>query len=95
MKLYVLISFEMTRKSSQIINSFNAFLNIFKKSFVCLFAECESGTYGKECKGRCGHCLNSTDCFHVNGTCLNGCGPGFRGNMCTTRNIFFCLDSDY
>lgn len=76
----------MTGMSSPIIYSLTAFLNIFKKSFFCLFSECESGTYGKECKGKCGHCFNSTDCFHVNGTCLSGCGPGYLGNLCTTRN---------
>ena len=55
--------------------------------------ECESGTYGRECKSNCGHCFNSTDCFHVNGTCLKGCDAGFLGNMCKTRNTFFSLNS--
>lgn len=53
------------------------------------FSECETNTYGKECRNQCGHCIDSTDCFHVNGTCLDGCGAGYFGNECKTRNAYF------
>ena len=51
------------------------------------FTECEAGTYGRKCENRCGHCVNQTDCFHVNGTCLKGCGTGYLGNECKTGNV--------
>ena len=51
-----------------------------------LFSECETGTYGKECGNQCGHCIDPTDCFHVNGTCLGGCSAGYLGNTCNIRN---------
>ena len=51
------------------------------------FTECESGTYGRKCENSCGHCVNQTDCFHINGTCLKGCGTGYLGNECKTGNV--------
>ena len=50
------------------------------------FTECETGTYGRKCGNICGHCLNQTDCFHENGTCLNGCSAGYLGNLCKKGN---------
>ena len=43
---------------------------------------CDYGTYGQRCDKRCGYCLNKAYCFHTNGTCLNGCDPGYKGNLC-------------
>ena len=45
---------------------------------------CDNGTYGNDCNNTCGHCINDESCFHTNGSCLNGCDPGFTGNICQT-----------
>lgn len=40
--------------------------------------------FGEGCAKRCGHCRNDTctHCNHVNGSCLNGCEAGYKGNHC-------------
>ena len=43
---------------------------------------CENGTYGQECNTTCGQCGGEEHCHHENGTCLNGCKPGYIGNLC-------------
>lgn len=43
---------------------------------------CENGTFGKECKDTCGHCIDNGYCYHTNGTCVNGCMPGYYGQLC-------------
>ena len=45
---------------------------------------CRTGTYGKNCNDTCGHCLNPGECYHVNGTCVEGCEAGYQGNLCET-----------
>ena len=55
-------------------------LQILKKNY---FIACENGTYGQECANTCGQCIDDF-CFHTNGTCLNGCGPGYVGELCKT-----------
>lgn len=50
-----------------------------------IFLVCDGGTFGKECKNACGKCLEQHDCFHTNGTCLNGCAPGYQGIFCKKR----------
>ncbi|XP_061196245.1 multiple epidermal growth factor-like domains protein 10 isoform X2 [Saccostrea echinata] len=43
---------------------------------------CELGTYGDICDSRCStHCVDSI-CHHVNGTCMRGCKPGWKGDKC-------------
>lgn len=49
------------------------------------FIACERGTYGQKCNQNCGSCLHEDECFHVNGTCLTGCKPGFKGDLCKKR----------
>ena len=39
--------------------------------------------FGKHCKESCGKCLMDEQCHHINGSCLNGCNPGYYGNKCT------------
>ena len=48
------------------------------------FLACRSGTYGTGCHEMCGYCLEEQTCFYINGTCLNGCAPGFYGDLCKT-----------
>lgn len=38
--------------------------------------------YGPVCSQICGACINSTQCHHINGSCLQGCDPGYRGQKC-------------
>ncbi|XP_062575036.1 cell death abnormality protein 1-like [Saccostrea cucullata] len=43
---------------------------------------CELGTYGDVCDSRCStHCVDG-NCHHVNGTCIKGCKPGWKGDKC-------------
>lgn len=46
------------------------------------FAECENGKYGLNCENNCGHCQQDTQCHNVNGSCLQGCSPGYIGSFC-------------
>ena len=63
-----------------------------KKTYITLFVGCQIGTYGENCKEHCGLCLNNDDCYHVNGTCVKGCLPGYMGDKCKTRKLpFFAL----
>ena len=56
-------------------------LDVFLHLFLIA---CENGTYGQECKGICGNCLEGNSCSHTNGTCLNGCETGYFGDLCKT-----------
>lgn len=40
------------------------------------------GTYGEGCNKTCGHCRDDEECYHTNGTCSNGCNPGYFGDLC-------------
>ena len=44
---------------------------------------CSDGTFGQNCTEECGECLGKEQCDHVNGTCVNGCNPGYYGITCT------------
>lgn len=55
----------------------------FKKKMKCHYLKgCTQGWYGKDCKEKCGHCLDENRCFHINGTCISGCQPGYKGLLC-------------
>ena len=45
---------------------------------------CDDGTYGQDCNGICGNCIEGNSCSHTNGTCLNGCDTGYFGDICKT-----------
>ena len=47
------------------------------------FTVCDNGMFGQDCNDRCGKCLGKEQCHHVNGSCINGCKPGYKGIMCT------------
>lgn len=47
-----------------------------------MITECDGGKYGPGCSLTCGACINNTPCHHINGNCLEGCGPGFKGQKC-------------
>ena len=63
--------------------------------------ECVNGTFGQDCNERCGECVEKEQCHHVNGSCVNGCKPGYRGIRCTkgsqsllylTQRSFYFID---
>ena len=49
--------------------------------------------FGQDCNERCGECLGKEQCHHVNGSCINGCKPGYKGTMCTTgsQSLLICM----
>ncbi|GFR82636.1 multiple epidermal growth factor-like domains 10, partial [Elysia marginata] len=54
---------------------------------------CENGTFGENCTNICSlHCKGSGEvCHHVTGVCLNGCQPGYTGELCDTK----CADGTF
>lgn len=58
--------------------------NIMLRVQTCLFysQECDGNKYGPGCSLTCGACINHTQCHHINGSCLQGCGPGYKGQYC-------------
>lgn len=48
-----------------------------------LCTECEGITFGPGCINMCGKCARNEHCHHVNGSCMNGCDPGYYGPQCT------------
>lgn len=56
--------------------------------------ECETGYFGSECLNKCGHCLNASYCHHINGSCLNGCSKGYKGEDCKECKLYYNYDAD-
>ena len=52
---------------------------------------CNHGMYGNFCNNSCGYCHAEDTCYHVNGTCLLGCEPGYQGDLCKTRKKIIIL----
>ena len=50
--------------------------------FFSNILECTPGTYGENCDNVCGVCFNNESCNIVNGSCPDGCGPGYHGDGC-------------
>ncbi|KAK3761434.1 hypothetical protein RRG08_051268 [Elysia crispata] len=46
--------------------------------------ECPSGKYGVNCNESCSaHCAGTNNaCSHINGSCVEGCDPGYTGETC-------------
>ena len=49
---------------------------------ILIYIACESGTFGRECRELCGKCKGNYTCHHINGTCTEGCIPGYIGLQC-------------
>lgn len=58
----------------------------YHKFYLC-FSACDGNMYGANCTKKCGTCLRSKQCDHINGTCINGCDRGFHGSECIEGNI--------
>lgn len=52
-----------------------------------IFTECDGGTFGPRCINMCGQCAQNEHCHHINGSCLNGCDPGFYENQCIKSKL--------
>ena len=48
---------------------------------------CPDFTYGMDCKGLCGACLNGVPCNKVDGSCPSGCEPGLQSPMCVDGEL--------
>ncbi|XP_048256555.1 receptor-type tyrosine-protein phosphatase alpha-like isoform X1 [Haliotis rufescens] len=48
---------------------------------------CSFGTFGVNCTGVCGQCLDLNACHHDNGTCLTGCSDGWTNHACTEKLV--------
>jgi hypothetical protein len=57
--------------------------------------ECNGGKYGNNCSSQCGACLDYTQCHHVNGSCLQGCDAGYKGELCKTGKAERASNIDY
>ena len=69
---------------------------MYVKFLSCILKKgCDEGYYGDECSKVCGWCKQADNCYHVNGTCLNGCESGYINDMCKTRTyiqaVLSCL----
>ncbi|XP_067679832.1 receptor-type tyrosine-protein phosphatase alpha-like [Haliotis asinina] len=48
---------------------------------------CSFGTFGANCTGVCGQCVDVHGCHHVNGSCLSGCSDGWTDHNCTQKLV--------
>lgn len=62
-------------------------LNLLKKFIL---TEYDRGTFGQSCIKGCGNCVHNEQCHHINGSCINGCDPGYDGTQCTTSTSKIC-----
>lgn len=64
------------------------YVEILNQHTHCIERICTTGWYGQNCSMECsGHCLDNDACFNVNGTCLRGCAPGYRGPTCSKGTL--------
>ncbi|XP_046560689.1 receptor-type tyrosine-protein phosphatase kappa-like [Haliotis rubra] len=48
---------------------------------------CSFGSFGANCTGVCGQCVDVSTCHHVNGSCLSGCSDGWTDHNCTQKLV--------
>lgn len=52
----------------------------FLNPFITI--DCTGSMFGDGCLSQCGQCAVNLQCHHINGTCLNGCKPGYNLQFC-------------
>lgn len=52
--------------------------------FVRFCVACPPSKHGENSSELCGNCFQNLPCNHIDGTCMNGCQEGFRGQLCRT-----------
>ena len=60
-----------------------------------MFTECKDKKYGLNCSENCGNCRDLRQCHYINGSCLNGCSPGFQGKKCTMGSVLFSFQPQH
>ena len=60
-----------------------------------IFTECKDKKYGLNCSTMCGNCRDLRQCHYINGSCLNGCSPGFQGEKYTMGIILFSFQPQH
>ena len=71
---------------------------LFCNVFLIKNTECERSKYGMTCKSDCSpNCMGGyNQCYHVNGTCLQGCIDGWRGSKCDqSKFLYLCLSISF
>ena len=58
--------------------------SLWRQTIITHFSvtDCDNGTYGLDCKGECGHCLDNMTCNKIDGSCSMGCVSGYSGKYC-------------
>lgn len=68
----------------------NVFSSKFSLTLYILFVDCDEGRYGMHCQYNCSrHCREEFHCYHINGSCLDGCAPGYDGPFCNICKYIF------
>lgn len=68
-----------------------------------ILKECSGGMFGEGCSSQCGLCALDLQCHHKNGTCFNGCEPGYASQFCNQSkwvthcktSVFYCNELKY
>lgn len=58
-------------------------------AFFIIHTVCQNGKFGSNCLQSCGKCKGGSRCHHVNGSCFNGCSPGYNGTLCMDGMVLF------
>lgn len=69
-------------KKNQFTDEF-VFIELIEVVWGFIFTECDGGNFGQDCSNKCGNCLQNEQCHHINGSCMNGCNPGYYGTYCS------------
>lgn len=62
-----------------------------RRNLIFDFSECVNGKYGLSCENNCNHCQQDTQCHNVNGSCLQGCSPGYIGPFCNISKWLYII----
>ena len=82
---FIILYFSFTRTCA--LNHLKSRSNINVYFYLLIFTECE-GTFGDNCSNSCGFCFGKEHCHPLNGTCMNGCDSGYKGQQCTQSMMF-------
>ena len=58
---------------------------------ITLSIVCEPGKFEEECKEKCPSNCKHDSCDYSNGTCTQGCKPGYQGSMCNECMSFLLI----
>ena len=76
---------KMSSKRSILTNVIQVCLLDFFNQLAC------DNAYGLGCREPCGNCLDLKPCDHTNGSCINGCAAGFKGDTCKEGDVLNCF----